>query len=383
MECLPLASAKPLAPCPLASSQLRRQPLLPSCLPAAPASGRTASRRVRFRVLAHGRGSGRGPSQRFSPNEVHRSFGSELGTTYLKQYAMKRAMTTMMEQMASGNSNFKNSGFSPSSPYPFPSAPFPPPPASSPVPGTSRPVTTIDVASAEVEATTTIEVRSDTDKTSERPRRYAFVDVSAEEISQKDPSTDAGIAEKGSSKEISDSSNEVSSNGSAVKEDQNPLKEQSEPRNAASVLSVDALEKMMEDPTVQKMSPRRTDNKAESAVRMRNPQYRQQLQDMLNNMGGSSDWDNRIMDSMKNFDLSSPEVKQQFDQIGLTPEDVISKIMANPELALAFQNPKVQAAIMDCSQNPFSIAKYQNDKEVMDVFNKISELFPGVTGGTP
>ncbi|PKU60728.1 Protein TIC 40, chloroplastic [Dendrobium catenatum] len=54
--------------------------------------------------------------------------------------------------------------------------------------------------------------------------------------------------------------------------------------------------------------------------------------------------------------------------------------MANPDVALAFQNPKVQAAIMDCSQNPLSIAKYQNDKEVMDVFTKISELFPGVTG---
>ena len=40
----------------------------------------------------------------------------------------------------------------------------------------------------------------------------------------------------------------------------------------------------------------------------------------------------------------------------------------------------VLAAIMDCSQNPMNIAKYQNDKEVMDVFNKISELFPGASG---
>lgn len=38
------------------------------------------------------------------------------------------------------------------------------------------------------------------------------------------------------------------------------------------------------------------------------------------------------------------------DQIGLTPEEVISKIMANPDVAMAFQNPRVQAAIMDvCS----------------------------------
>lgn len=37
------------------------------------------------------------------------------------------------------------------------------------------------------------------------------------------------------------------------------------------------------------------------------------------------------------------------DQIGLSPEEVIGKIMANPDVAMAFQNPRVQAAIMDVS----------------------------------
>jgi hypothetical protein len=31
----------------------------------------------------------------------------------------------------------------------------------------------------------------------------------------------------------------------------------------------------------------------------------------------------------------------------MTPEEVVSKIMANPEVAVAFQNPKIQTAIMD------------------------------------
>ncbi|XP_059448129.1 protein TIC 40, chloroplastic-like isoform X2 [Corylus avellana] len=44
------------------------------------------------------------------------------------------------------------------------------------------------------------------------------------------------------------------------------------------------------------------------------------------------------------------------DKIRLSPEETIAKIMANPEVAHAFQNPRVQAAIMDCSQNPLSIA---------------------------
>lgn len=33
------------------------------------------------------------------------------------------------------------------------------------------------------------------------------------------------------------------------------------------------------------------------------------------NMGGSTEWDNRMMDSLKNFDLSSPEIKQQFGEL--------------------------------------------------------------------
>ncbi|KAG6542099.1 hypothetical protein Mapa_016517 [Marchantia paleacea] len=151
-----------------------------------------------------------------------------------------------------------------------------------------------------------------------------------------------------------------------------------------TLFSVEALERMMEDPTVQKMVypylPEEMRNPATFKWMMQNPQYRQQLQDMLNSMGGDGAWDNRMSDMLKNFDLNSQEVKQQFDQIGLTPEEVVAKIMANPEVAVAFQNPKVQAAIMDCSQNPLNITKYQNDKEVMDVFNKISELFPGMTG---
>lgn len=31
-------------------------------------------------------------------------------------------------------------------------------------------------------------------------------------------------------------------------------------------------------------------------------------------MGGSAEWDNRMVDSLKSFDLSSPEVKQQFGE---------------------------------------------------------------------
>lgn len=32
-------------------------------------------------------------------------------------------------------------------------------------------------------------------------------------------------------------------------------------------------------------------------------------------MGGNPEWDNRLKDSLQNFDLSSPEVKEQFGEL--------------------------------------------------------------------
>ncbi|GMI85564.1 translocon at the inner envelope membrane of chloroplasts 40, pigment defective embryo 120 [Hibiscus trionum] len=308
----------------------------------------------------------------------------------LKKYAMQQAFKTMMGQMGqmnTQNNQFGNAAFPSGSPFPFPTPPSQGP-VTSPPPPSSQSRVTVDVPATKVEAAPATdpaaEGKSET-KTAE-PKKYAFVDVSPEESIQKNAFED--VAELSSS-DNAQIPKDVSDNGAASKQDAGAQDNgafggyQSTGR-AGPGLSVDALEKMMEDPTVQKMVypylPEEMRNPETFKWMLQNPQYRQQLQDMLNNMGGSSEWDNRMMDSLKNFDLNSPDVKQQFDQIGLTPEEVISKIMANPEVAMAFQNPRVQAAIMDCSQNPLSIAKYQNDKEVMDVFNKISELFPGVTG---
>ncbi|ONK57691.1 uncharacterized protein A4U43_C09F3080 [Asparagus officinalis] len=296
--------------------------------------------------------------------------------TKVKQYAMQQAFKAMMGQSAPQGGQFSNATFPQGSPFQFP--PKPPSGSSTPSPSfssspspsrvSSQAAVTVDVPATEVEASSPTEV-GDEPQIRKEQKKYAFVDVSPDEVLQKD----SGY-----------SVDSVSPNGAATKQDANASSDHSQSGKEPSLLSVEALEKMMEDPNVQKMVypylPEEMRNPTTFKWMLQNPEYRRQLQDMLSNMGGSGEWDSRMMDSLKNFDLSSPEVKQQFDQIGLTPEEVISKIMANPEVAMAFQNPKVQAAIMDCSQNPLSIAKYQNDKEVMDVFTKISELFPGVTG---
>ncbi|KAK1288819.1 hypothetical protein QJS10_CPB19g00072 [Acorus calamus] len=313
--------------------------------------------------------------------------------SYLKKYAMQQAFKSMMGQMSQDNSQFSNAPFPPVQPFPFPTNPtqpfpFPTAPTSpymtpSPTPAASQPAAAVDVQATQVDAVPTTDVKEDTE-TREEVKKYAFVDVSPEEVIEKSSSEKSKESVETTSSRTIDYSKEVSTNGAAPRQDGSASQESSQSTKKSSGLSVEALEKMMEDPTVQKMVypylPEEMRNPSTFKWMLQNPMYRQQLEEMLNNMGGSNEWDSRMSDSLKNFDLSSPEVKQQFDQIGLTPEEVISKIMANPEVAMAFQNPKVQAAIMDCSQNPLSIAKYQNDKEVMDVFNKISELFPGVTG---
>ncbi|KAG0503998.1 hypothetical protein HPP92_004070 [Vanilla planifolia] len=304
----------------------------------------------------------------------------------VKQYAMQQAFKTMMSQAAPQNGQFSNTA---GSPFPFASQPTLAPPLvpdAPPTPSLSSQADFVaDVTATEVKDDPLVEVKEQTENKS---KTFAFADVSPEEVLKKDSEYAKELKEALS--QAGSVSKEVSQNGaasSAITQKPDVASQQTHNRTSRSVLSVDVLEKMMEDPNVQKMVypylPEEMRNPTTFKWMLQNPQYRQQLQDMLNDMGGNSEWDNNLMESLKNFDLSSPEVKQQFDQIGLSPEEVISKIMANPEVALAFQNPKVQAAIMECSQNPLSISKYQNDKEVMDVFTKISELFPGVTGGRP
>ncbi|BBH03299.1 hydroxyproline-rich glycoprotein family protein [Prunus dulcis] len=308
--------------------------------------------------------------------------GVGLSALFSWKYAMQQAFKTLMGQMNTQDSQFNNAAFPPGSPFPFPSAPASGPFAS-PFPATSQ-HSTVDVSATRVDAapaapaapassatqagqatpaTPTIPATPATDANNDTELKK---NVTPEETEQKSPfeSSLKDATEIGSSKDFQNDV-KVSQNGAAFKQGFGASTE-SQSTGKANSISVEALEKMLEDPTVQKMLFTRGDEES--------------FHFQINNMGGSNEWDNRMMDSLKNFDLSSPEVKQQFDQIGLTPEEVISKIMANPEVAMAFQNPRVQAAIMDCSQNPLSIAKYQNDKEVMDVFNKISELFPGVSG---
>ncbi|KAG8082087.1 hypothetical protein GUJ93_ZPchr0014g47097 [Zizania palustris] len=305
----------------------------------------------------------------------------------LQKYAMQQAFKSMMTQAPPNT-------FGSNSPFPFAMPPQAAPaapssyPYSQPKRDTSPQAATVDVSATKVEAIGTSE-EVDVAEKPKPSKKFAFVDVSPEELQQKElQSSLETVNVKSESKEgeiVEDTEQKVPTNGAAFKLNEDMASGPTESSKSGPMLSIDTIEKMMEDPAVQKMVypylPEEMRNPDSFKWMLQNPMYRQQLQDMLNNMGGSPDqWDNRMLDHLKNFDLSSPEVRQQFAQVGMTPEEVVSKIMANPEVAVAFQNPKIQTAIMDCSQNPLNIVKYQNDKEVMDVFMKISQIFPQING---
>ncbi|KAF5188630.1 Tic 40 protein [Thalictrum thalictroides] len=199
---------------------------------------------------------------------------------------MQQAFKTMMGPMSSekspfSNPGFNNAAFSPQSPFPFPT-PQTSTTSTSPSPVASK--TQVDVPATKVEATRLTEVNSKTE-IEEEPKRYAFVDVSPEEILEKDPFKSSEELKETKPTANAQNTEEVSQNGAAAKGDAQVYNEQTNSKKAGSVLSVEALEKMMEDPTVQNMVfpylPEEMRDPTTFKWMLQNPQYRQQLEDML------------------------------------------------------------------------------------------------------
>ena len=144
------------------------------------------------------------------------------------------------------------------------------------------------------------------------------------------------------------------------------------------------MQNMLRNPQMQEMMypylPEMMRNPETFEMLLSNPMYKDQLKGIMKQMkaGGGNFAPQEGMP-----DMNSPEVQEQFAAMGMTPQDAISKLMGDPELAMAFQNPKIQQAVMDCSSNPNNIVKYQSDPEIMNVFMKLATMFPGAGGGMP
>ncbi|MBA0549031.1 hypothetical protein Golob_020092 [Gossypium lobatum] len=153
---------------------------------------------------------------------------------------MRQAFKAMMGQMNTQNNQFGNTVFPSGSPFPFPA-----PPSAGPDIPRSPSFQRTDTVDAPVRQ---VEAASVTD-----PATFlfaAFVDVSPKETMHKSAFEDA--AELSSPNGVQ-SSKDLSDNGAASKQDAGAFGGFQASGGAGPTLSVDALEKMLEDPTVQKM----------------------------------------------------------------------------------------------------------------------------------
>lgn len=159
-------------------------------------------------------------------------------------------------------------------------------------------------------------------------------------------------------------------------DEEEPLGGASESGDEPTEDDIEYMQSMIRNPEMQKLMypylPEFMRNPETFEMLLANPAYKSQLKDIMKQMKGSG-----VGAGMGGMpDINSPEVQEQFAAMGMKPEDVLTQIMSDPELAKAFQNPKVQAAVMDCSTNPMNITKYQNDELIMSTFNKLAALFP-------
>jgi len=119
---------------------------------------------------------------------------------------------------------------------------------------------------------------------------------------------------------------------------------------------------------------------------LNSPEYRAQLEGMLSQQMGGAGAPSAVQELIKDADMSPEKMKAQFDALGMSPEQFVQKVMSDPDLATSMTKPSVMAAIAECTKDPMSIFKYQNDEEVMRVFEKMSTLFPqaaAMGGGFP
>jgi hypothetical protein len=140
---------------------------------------------------------------------------------------------------------------------------------------------------------------------------------------------------------------------------------------------------MLKNPEMQKMLypylPEPMRNPETFEWMLNSPEYRAQLEGMLTQqMGG--DAPAAVQELMKDADMSPDKMKEQFDALGMTPEEFVGKVMSDPDLASSMTKPSVMAAIAECTKSPMNIFKYQNDEEVMRVFEKMSAMFPQAAG---
>jgi len=144
--------------------------------------------------------------------------------------------------------------------------------------------------------------------------------------------------------------------------------------------STKGVDELLDNPEMQKMIypylPEHMRNPETFKWMLQNPEMRQQMEEMMAGTGGEN-WE----EAMRKFSMDDPAVKAQFEALGTSPDEVMAKMMADPEIATAFANPRIQSALLEISQDQSKLSNYANDEEVMRIFSKMNAMFmPGSAG---
>ena len=237
-------------------------------------------------------------------------------------------------------------------------------------------------------------------QTSSTKKKSAFKDVDVD-TSSTSSSTSASTSASGSSEGKGFFDANPTSQAAAASESAPPtpppgVDPASASASASSSASADASSNfsssmldMLKDENMQKMLypylPEPMRNPQTFEWMLNDPTMRKQLEDMMQGQmaGGApgAGAPNAVQDLMRDADMTPEKMQEQFNQMGMDPSEMVSKIMADPELAQLMTKPSVLSAIAECSKDPMALAKYTGDKEVMLVFEKMSSMFPGAAGG--
>merc|ERR1719213_1047518 len=77
---------------------------------------------------------------------------------------------------------------------------------------------------------------------------------------------------------------------------------------------------------------------------------------------------------------SRQEIFNQIAKIGISPSDVISHIMSDPEKAAAFCSPVVQKALVESAANPLILMDFMENPEIGPAIRKLKRgMLPLVT----
>ena len=285
------------------------------------------------------------------------------GPQKMQEMAMQQMMKQMMKQAGAPGGAGAN---------PFggmPGFPPPPPPAAASPPMTVDTTATPSQSSTEKREVITPEVKAETPSTTQPKKKSAFVDVDVEKDDGK-----VGSA---------------TSTSSTASSTPPPPPPPPPSGTADASSSAGSMLDMLKNPEMQKMLypylPEPMRNPETFEWMLNSPEYRSQLEGMLSQQMGAGA-PQAVQDLMQDSDMSPERMQEQFDALGMTPEDFVQKVMSDPDLATSMTKPNVMAAIAECTKNPMAIFQYQNDEEVMRVFEKMSTMFPQAAGmmpGTP